>query len=106
MSVRIQTNSRLQFAPLLEVGGYEFWDPVYPPDMPTQPDDVIYTVKDSDRIDLLAYRFYGDPSLWWVIAVVNNLEILPTDLVVGANLRIPSKTYVTTTVLGQPLQVF
>lgn len=30
-----------------------------------------YQVRASDRIDTLAYKFYGNSGLWWVIADAN-----------------------------------
>ena len=54
---------------------------------PTENDTFIIT-SDGDRLDLLANRFYGDSSLWWVIAVTNGLSdsfFVPP----GTRLRIP-----------------
>ena len=31
---------------------------------------------EGDRLDNLAFQFYGDPSLWWYIAKANNLTAL------------------------------
>jgi hypothetical protein len=87
----------LHFADLLTVDGYEFWDTLFLNGIAPQNDDTSYTLRDGDRIDLLAFNFYGDPVLWWVIAVANNLEFLPTDLKGGQILRIPSVNYVTKT---------
>lgn len=95
MTVRVQSHSRLRFADLQSDLDVEFWDlPVFK-QIPEQVDDVYYQVQSTDRIDVLAYRFYGDPVLWWVIAVANGFEILPTDLKVGARIKIPSPRYVT-----------
>ena len=35
--------------------------------------DVFIQVTSADRLDLLAYKFYGDASLWYVIASANGL---------------------------------
>jgi len=32
-----------------------------------------YNVKDGERPDILAYKYYGDPSLDWIILLVNNI---------------------------------
>lgn len=32
-----------------------------------------YTLKDGDRFDLIAYRFYDDPDLWWLIVLFNQM---------------------------------
>jgi phage tail protein X len=51
--------------------------------------DIWIIAKKYDRLDLLAYKYYGDRNLWWIIAVANELVngsvILPT----GKRIRIP-----------------
>lgn len=96
MAVTIPRNSRLQFVDLLSVDDYEFWDLADLPEIPLQDGDFQYTVTSTDRIDTLANRFYGDPVLWWVIAVANGMELLPDDLVPDTVIRIPSPRYVKT----------
>jgi hypothetical protein len=95
MSVRVPTRSRLRFADLGTLDGIEFWDLLDLPEIPDQPDDISYQVQGGDRMDRLAARFYGDPVLWWVLAVANEIEIIPTELQEGDFLRIPSPRYVT-----------
>lgn len=61
------------------------------PDIPLSENDVfLYTIR-GDRLDNLAYQFYGDPSLWWIISIANpdlpNDSLYPT---LGFQLRIPS----------------
>lgn len=94
MGVEVKNSSRLLFADLLTDEGVEFWDTLVLPDARTRQDDVQYIVASGDRIDLIADRFYQDARLWWVVAWANNLEILPTDLVEGQQLRIPSSDFV------------
>lgn len=94
MSVRIQKNSRLQFADLLTADGIEFWDTLDMPTIVAQTDDLVHTVQSKQRIDQIAALYYGDPVLWWVIAVANDLEILPTALDDGRDLKIPAPRYV------------
>ena len=45
---------------------------------------------EGDRLDNLAFQFYGDPSLWWYIAKANNLSFMT--LPIGTSLRIPGTT--------------
>lgn len=78
----------------MELDGFEFWNLLELPTIPSQPDDTTYQVKTGDRIDLIAVQYYGDPILWWVIAVANDMEFIPTDLNVGRVLRIPSSRYI------------
>lgn len=99
MSVDVRNTSRLSFADLLVIDGVEFWDTLVLPDSTPQQDDTTHVVSSSDRIDLLADRYYQDARLWWVIAWANDLDILPTDMKENAQLRIPSKNYVQNTLL-------
>jgi hypothetical protein len=99
MAVDIRSSSRLKFADLLIVDDVEFWDTLVLPDPVSRQDDIIHVVSQTDRIDLIADRYYQDAGLWWVIAWANNLDILPTDLNEGAQIRIPSKSFVVTELL-------
>lgn len=44
-------------------------------DLPPDPADDYYQLaaKDIGRLDNLAWDFYGDPELWWLIAYVNRI---------------------------------
>lgn len=101
MPVDVRSVSRLLFADLRTIDGVEFWDTLVLPDIVPRSDDVQHIVSSNDRIDLLAQRYYGDAGMWWVIAWANDLQILPTDLKVNAQLRIPSRNYVENTLLRQ-----
>lgn len=56
---------------------------------PTDTDIVVITAM-GDRLDLLANEYYGDSSMWWVIASKNNLTEIDLTLSEGIVLRIPS----------------
>lgn len=92
--VTVHKGSRLRFGKLVSVDGVSFWDVVDIPEIPVQRDDLVHTVLGPDRMDLLAHRFYKDARLWWVIAVANDMEEIPTALNVGEEIRIPSPRYV------------
>jgi len=51
--------------------------------------DMYFIATEGDRCDLLAHRFYGDSTLWWVIAKVNNLSTM--NIPAGTSLRIPTQ---------------
>jgi hypothetical protein len=57
-----------------------------------------HAVRASDigRIDLIAWDYYRDCSLWWVIARVNRIQNPLTDLVVGQCLVIPDAQEIAT----------
>ena len=45
---------------------------------------------EGDRLDNLAFQFYGDPNLWWYIAKANNITAM--NVPAGTSLRIPAST--------------
>jgi hypothetical protein len=94
MAVNVPPRSRLRFTELLTVSGVEFWDMVDFPEVPEQPDDIQYVVTAIDRLDTLAYQFYGASLNWWIIAVANGMELIEVELNLGQTLRIPSPRYV------------
>tara|TARA_B100000287_G_C20673466_1_gene794283 strand:+ start:3079 stop:3354 length:276 start_codon:yes stop_codon:yes gene_type:complete len=53
-------------------------------------DDMYFIAQEGDRCDNLAFRFYGDSTLWWFIARVNNLKT--NNIPIGTSLRIPTST--------------
>lgn len=61
---------------------------MYPTIQP-QDSDIIYISKETDYLDSLAYRFYKDTSLWWIIALSNNLGNGRMSIPAGLQLRIP-----------------
>ena len=84
--------SRYQNIPIVKLdrtGSLYYRNNVYPTVAPTDTDYYVITTVE-DRLDLLAYDFYQDSSLWWVIASAN---ALPGDSIyppAGIQLRIPT----------------
>lgn len=101
MAVQIGVQSRLRFKDLISINGVQFWELDNLPQVPEQTDDIYVQVSYTDRIDLLATTYYQDPNFWWVIAVANGMEVLPTDLQPGAVIRIPSPRYVANVLFGR-----
>lgn len=99
MAVAIRDTSRLKFARLITLDDVEHWELPEYPEIPEAADDLRYEVQSNDRIDLLANRFYGSADLWWIIAIANGLELLPSDLKVRSTLRVPSGRRVFTQIL-------
>ena len=83
--------SRYQNVPITKAdvtGSTYYQTNIYPEGPPVNNDYYIVTTV-GDRLDLIAYDFYQDSSLWWVIASANSL---PGDSIyapVGIQLRIP-----------------
>ena len=44
------------------------------PSIPIENSDKFIVTKIGDRLDTLAHRYYGDITLWWVIAKANHLS--------------------------------
>lgn len=102
MAVKIRDTSRLRFAKLTFIDGIELWNlPEYPEIAPAN-DDQRYVVDRNDRIDRMAFTFYGNTDLWWVIALRNDLFLLPNDMFQNQVLQIPSARRVFNTILRLP----
>lgn len=54
--------------------------------------DIYIVTRDTDRLDILAHRYYGDSRSWWIIAVANNLNNGSLVVPAGTRLRIPQTT--------------
>ncbi len=60
------------------------------PNVPLSVDDIYIVTTIGDRLDYLAYTYYLDSELWWIISMANN-NITKGSLfpVPGTQLRIP-----------------
>jgi len=68
--------------------GIRVYKTTYYPDIPISDNDQFIYPRYGERLDLLAHRFYGDVTLWWVIAKANGLKgkvFVPQD----TEIRIP-----------------
>lgn len=61
---------------------------LYPPIARSNKDIYIITTP-GDRLDLLASKYYGDVSYWWIIAQANNLGKGTLSVPPAIQLRIP-----------------
>jgi hypothetical protein len=61
------------------------------PNIPLSENDIYVITTVGDRLDSLAFSYYNDPTLWWVISMANNNAtkgaLYPTP---GTQLRIPT----------------
>lgn len=54
---------------------------LYPPIQTSDFDEYIFAIQ-GDRLDLLAHKYYGDATKWWIIAHANKIKgtlYLPKD---------------------------
>ena len=60
------------------------------PEIPFSENDIYVITTVGDRFDLLAQKYYGDSSLWWVISTANRTlkqnSLVPPS---GIQIRIP-----------------
>jgi hypothetical protein len=59
------------------------------PIIPFRDDDVYVATEVGDRLDTLAFDFYEDSTLWWIIASANNIHGAKFAFEPGTVLRIP-----------------
>ena len=61
------------------------------PNIPLSESDVYVITTIGDRLDLLAYSYYNDVDLWWIIAAANNNATKGSMFPIpGTQLRIPT----------------
>ena len=71
--------------------GKRYYKPIKYPNIPLSSNDIHVITTIGDRLDSLAYQFYNDSSLWWVISSANP-DIIRKDsyaLKPGMEIRIP-----------------
>lgn len=99
----IVKNSPLRYASFVEevVEGEKigWWEPITLEPYVPQTTDTFHEVRDGDRIDRLAYQFYGDPRYQWALMWANDLGLPDVELVSGFQLRVPSKRYLLNNVI-------
>jgi hypothetical protein len=81
------TNNQTQ---KLKDGRNVFRTKIYP-NIPLSDSDIYAVTQMGDRLDTLAHQFFGDASLWWIIATANNIHDAPFAIADGTILRIPMK---------------
>jgi hypothetical protein len=75
-----------------------YYQNVIYPNIPLDASDIYVITTAGDRLDYLAYTYYKDSSLYWIISVANN-NVTKGSLfpVPGTQLRIPQDfTYILT----------
>ena len=54
--------------------GLRVYTTTYYPEIPIENSDTIIITKLGDSLDNLAYKYYGDTTLWWIIAKANGIR--------------------------------
>ena len=61
---------------------------IYPKIKPNE-NDIYIIAEDMDKLDTLAFKYYGDARYWWVIATANNINDATLYIEPGRQIRIP-----------------
>lgn len=71
--------------------GKNYYRETFIPPVSEQEGDIYFITERGDRLDLLAYEFYKDVSLWWVLAAANPISTRRDSFMVtpGQQFRIP-----------------
>ena len=69
--------------------GKRVFKPTMYPSIPIRDSDIFIYPRFGDRLDNLAFKYYNDVSLWWIIAKANNLDAAHIGLEVDNQIRIP-----------------
>lgn len=69
--------------------GKKRYETLYYPSFPLKDSDIYIITKKTDRLDLLADQYYGDPRFWWIISKSNNIQKGTLKLESGIKIRIP-----------------
>ena len=116
INIRVDAYSWARYSPLnqvLALSGIDLLNPktvswfgtFQPPDLQNRDGDIEYTLQDGDRLDRISQQYYGNVSMWWVIAARNDLDLPDVQIIPGRKIIIPDPTYVITNLVNNPITV-
>lgn len=82
--------SRYKNTELTQKNGTTYYKKTIYKEIPESDNDIYVITQAGDRLDLLAYQYYGDTSLWWYIAKANKMQTM--NIEENIQLRIPGST--------------
>jgi len=72
--------------------GRNFYATIIYPKIERSTEDIYIRARIGDRLDHLAFEYYNDVSLWWIIAQANGLGKGSMAIIAGTQIRIPMST--------------
>jgi hypothetical protein len=81
--------SRYNNTPIQRKDNVRIFSTTFYPQIPLQDSDKYVNVIHGTRLDNLAFQYYGDISLWWIIARANGLKGTELQLNTSKTYRIP-----------------
>jgi len=70
--------------------GTRYKESIIIPNIPITQDDRYVEVSITDRLDLLAHKYYGNRNFWWIIAAANGIGKGTLYIQAGTILRLPA----------------
>lgn len=72
--------------------GKRYYRETFMPPSQEEDGDLYFITEPGDRLDLIAYEFYKDISLWWVLAAANPITTRRDSYMVkaGQQFRVPA----------------
>ncbi len=55
--------------------GKQVYQSLIMPPIPLQNDDIYIITNDTMYLDDLSFKYYGDPTLYFIIALANNISV-------------------------------
>lgn len=69
----------------------EYYRSSFYPTIEKHETDIYVITTQGDRLDTIAWKYYKDTTLWWVIATANNIGKGSLALEAGTQIRIPTR---------------
>lgn len=69
--------------------GKRVYKSVIYPSIPVDSSDIYIVTNETMYLDIIADKYYRDVSLWWIIALANNIGKGRLSIPAGIQLRIP-----------------
>lgn len=78
---------------LTHSSGKLYLSSTYYPNISIRDSDIYIISNETTMLDMLAYEYYKDKDLWWIIYRANNLTGGKLTVPIGIQLRIPTNIY-------------
>lgn len=83
-------SNRYRNTKVITKDGINYFDKTIYKKIPQSDNDMYVITQYGDRLDMLAFKYYQDTTLWWYIAKANNLHSI--NVKENIQLRIPGST--------------
>lgn len=87
------STNRYKYCDVVNINGQKVYDLCKRISIPKTSINLYHKVqpKEANRLDLIAFNYYGDSTMWWLLAITNNI-IDPFIIPAGLTIKIPRIT--------------